>query len=263
MTANATLATARPRRSLRRLALTASAGIVLTLLPVTTAGAETFIDPDDRCLPPLPGQPDEEVPPAPVADRDQITPVHQPSVDCLFEEGIASGFTNGTYGPMQSTTRGQMATFIINSLLAAGYDLPEAEPTSFTDIQGTTHEENIELLETIGVTNGTTATTYSPFALVRRDQMASYLVQAAEYAFEDDEVPAGEDPAFAVGEEPVPAFPDVPPTNPHYDNVNSGALVLGLLDGKATGLYDPDMNVNREQMASFLVRLVDLTLIVE
>jgi hypothetical protein len=183
MTANATLATARPRRSLRRLALTASAGIVLTLLPVTTAGAETFIDPDDRCLPPLPGQPDEEVPPAPVADRDQITPVHQPSVDCLFEEGIATGFTNGTYGPMQSTTRGQMATFIINSLLAAGYDLPEAEPTSFTDIQGTTHEENIELLETIGVTNGTTATTYSPFALVRRDQMASYLVQAAEFAF--------------------------------------------------------------------------------
>lgn len=256
MTANATLATARPRRSLRRLALTASAGIVLTLLPsVGSAGAETFTDPEDRCLPPLPGQPDEGVPPAPFTDRDQITPLHQQSVDCLAEEGIATGYTDGTYRPMQPTTRGQMATFIINSLLAAGYDLPEAEPTSFTDIQGTTHEENIEILETIGVTNGTTATTYSPFALVRRDQMASYLVQAAEYAFGDDE--------FLVGEEPVPAFPDVPPANMHYDNVNSGAQVLGLLSGKSTGLYDPDMNVNREQMASFLVRLVDLTLIVE
>ena len=263
MTANAT-ATARPRRSLRRLALTASAGIVLTLLPsVGSAGAETFTDPDDRCLPPLPGQPDEGVPPAPFTDRDQITPLHLPSVDCLAEEGITTGFTNGSYGPMQPTSRGQMATFIINSLLAAGYDLPEAEPTSFTDIQGTTHEDNIELLETIGVTNGTTATTYSPFALVRRDQMASYLVQAAEFAFDDDEVADGDEPAFGVGEEPVPAFPDVPPVNPHYDNVNSGAQVLGLLSGKSTGLYDPDMNVNREQMASFLVRLVDLTLIVE
>lgn len=265
MTANAMLATARPRRSLRRLALTASAGIVLTLLPtIGTAGAETFIDPDDRCLPPLPGQPDEGVPPAPFVDRDQISPVHQESVDCLFAEGIAEGYTDGTYRPMQPTTRGQMATFIINSLRAAGYDLPAPEPTSFTDIQGTTHEENITLLETIGVTNGTTETTYSPFALVRRDQMASYLVQATEYAFgEDEPLPDEEVPPFAVAEEPVPAFPDVTPANMHYDNVNSGALVLGLLDGKSTGLYDPDMNVNREQMASFLVRLVDLTLIVE
>lgn len=258
MTANATLTTARPRRSLRRLALTASAGIVLTLLPAAgPAGAETFTDPDDRCLPPQPGQPDEAVPPAPVNDRDQISDVHKQSVDCLFAEGIAKGFTDGSYGPMQPTTRGQMATFIINSLRAAGYDLPAGEPSSFNDIAGTTHEENIKVLETIGVTKGTSATTYSPFAMVRRDQMASYLVQAAEYAFGEDDL------AFLVGEEPVPAFADVPPANMHYDNVNSGALVLGLLDGKSSGLYDPDMNVNREQMASFLVRLVDLTLIVE
>ena len=256
MTANDTLAAARPRRSLRRLALTASAGIVLTLLPVSsTAGAETFTDPADRCIPPLPGQPDQPVPPAPVSDRDQISDVHKESVDCLFAMDIAEGFTNGTYGPMAPTTRGQMATFIINSLRAAGYELPAGGDTAFTDIAGTTHEENIKVLEEIKVTNGATTTTYNPHAMIRRDQMASYLVQAVEYAFGDSD--------FLVGEEPVPAFPDVPPANMHYDNVNSGALVLGLLDGKSSGLYDPDMNVNREQMASFLVRLVDFTLIVE
>ncbi|MDQ3385816.1 MAG: S-layer homology domain-containing protein [Actinomycetota bacterium] len=263
MTANETLAAARPRRSLRRLALTASAGIVMTLLPVaSTAGAETFTDPADRCIPPLPGQPDQGVPPAPVSDRDQVSEVHKQSVDCVFEMDIARGFTDGTYGPMASTTRGQMATFIINSLRAAGYELPAGGDTAFTDIQGTTHEENIKVLEEIKVTNGATPTTYNPHALIRRDQMASYLVQAAEYAFGDREPLEGVEP-FAVGDEPVPAFPDVPPANMHYDNVNSGALVLGLLDGKSSGLYDPDMNVNREQMASFLVRLVDLTLIVE
>ena len=263
MPATETLAAARPRRSLRRLALTASAGIVLTLLPaVGTAGAETFTDPDDRCLPPLPGRPDEPVPPAPVEDREQISDVHKESVDCLFAMDIAEGFTNNTYGPMAPTTRGQMATFIINSLRAAGYELPAGGETAFTDIAGTTHEENIKILEEIKVTNGSTPTTYNPHALIRRDQMASYLVQAVEYAFGDTE-PIDELPPFAVGDEPVPAFPDVPPANMHYDNVNSGALVLGLLDGKSSGLYDPDMNVNREQMASFLVRLVDFTLIVE
>ena len=263
MPANETLAAARPRRSLRRLALTASAGIVLTILPVaSTAGAETFTDPDDRCIPPLPGQPDEPVPPAPVSDRDRISDVHKESVDCVFAMDIAEGFTDGTYGPMAPTTRGQMATFIINSLRAAGYELPEPGDTRFTDIAGTTHEENIKILEEIKVTNGTTSTTYEPFAMIRRDQMASYLVQAAMFAFGDTEFMAGDEP-FKVGDEPVPAFTDVPPDNPHYTNVNSGALVLGLLDGKAEGIYDPSMNVNREQMASFLVRLVDLTLIVE
>jgi hypothetical protein len=85
--------------------------------------------------------------------------------------------------------------------------------------------------------------------------MASFMVQAAEYAFGDDE--------FLVGEEPVPAFEDVQPDNVHYDNVNSGALVLGLVSGKNETTFDPGMFTTREQMASFLVRLVDLTLIVE
>jgi hypothetical protein len=49
----------------------------------------------------------------------------------------------------------------------------------------------------------------------------------------------------------------------HYDNVNSGALVLGLVSGKNETTFDPGMFTTREQMASFLVRLVDLTLIVE
>lgn len=231
------------------MALTASAGIALTLVPTMgTAGAETFTDPNDRCLP------DAEAPPAPVSDRNQITPLHIPSVDCIFAMDIARGFTDGTYKPFEETTRGQMATFIVNALEAAGYDLPAAEDSPFTDIAGSVHEENIEILATIGVTKGTSATTYSPTQVVHRDQMASYLVQAAEYAFgTDDFTPI----------EGVPAFPDVPPANVHFENVNAGALVLGLVDGRESGMYNPNEPVLRQQMASFLVRLVDLTLMVE
>ena len=250
MTTTSRTRASRPNRSLRRLALATSAGIALTMLPVTgIAGAETFTDPNDRCLP------DADAPPAMVADRAQIDDVHKPSVDCLYAMGITNGTTATTYSPKAPTTRGQMATYIVQSLQAAGYTLPAPGDNTFTDISGNTHETSIRQLATIGVTRGTTPTTFSPDEPVRRDQMASFMVQAAEWAFGDTE--------FLVGDEPVPVFDDVQPNNVHYDNVNSGALVLGLVSGKSDTTFDPEMFTTREQMASFLVRLVDLTLIVE
>ncbi len=239
----------RTRPPLRRMALATTAGIAMTMIPAMgTAGAETFTDPNDRCLP------DAVAPPAPITDRDAIAPVHIPSVDCLFAQGIAVGFTDNTYGPSELTRRDQMASFIVNALRAAGYELPPSEDVGFTDIEGNAHEDNIQILALTGVTNGTTPTTYSPNEFVRRDQMATFLVQAAEFAFGTEGFEAIE-----VGN----IFSDVAPANVHYDEIQSGANVLGLVAGRENGMYNPDEPVNRQQMASFLVRLVDLTLIVE
>ena len=87
------------------------------------------------------------------------------------------------------------------------------------------------------------------------------MVQAAEYALAQRSGAAD-----GVGDflSPIaPAFPDVPTANFHYDNVNTGAQVLGLVNGRATGSFNPGDPTQRQQMASFLVRLVDLTLIPE
>lgn len=236
----------------RTRALAAAAGLTFASLLGTAlpAGAETFIDPNDRCLP------DADAPPAPVSDRDQISPTHVPSVDCVFAEGISIGTTSGTYDPKGMTRRDQMASFIVRSLEAAGYEVPAAGDQGFTDIDGNTHEDSINRLAAIEVTLGRTATTYAPDELVRRDQMASFIVRAVEWAYDE---PNG----IGIGNEPTPAFPDVPASNVHSVNINVGAQVLGLLAGKEDGNYDPRQNVTREQMASFLVRVVDMTLIVE
>ncbi len=240
------------RRRLRRTAAVASVGLALTLVPTMgTAGAETFTDPNDRCLP------GEEAPPAPFSDRDQISPVHLPSVDCIAAMEIGNGQGDGTYNPKGMTRRDQMATFIVNSLRAAGYDLPPPAETDFTDIEGNVHADNIGILVATGITSGKTATTYAPDELVPRDQMASFLVQAVEYAFGEE----GDNPFEPI--EGVPAFDDVTRDNVHFENINAGALVLGLVDGVTQRQYNPNMLTAREQMASFLVRLVDFTLIVE
>lgn len=239
-----------PRGTPRGWALAATAGLVLTsALATTPAGADTFIDPGDRCLP------GADAPPAPVSDRSAVDEVHLPSVDCVFAQGISLGTGSGTFGPDGMTRRDQMASFIVRTLEAAGYDVPAAGDQGFTDIAGNAHADSINRLAAIGVTVGRTPTTFVPQQLVRRDQMASFVVRAVEYAYGDDD--------FAVGEEPVPAFTDVGTSNVHRDNVDSGAQVLGLLAGQSDGTFRPDAPTQRQQMASFLVRVVDMTLVVE
>ncbi len=235
----------------RARALAAVAGLTFASLLGTSlpAGAETFIDPNDRCLP------DADAPPAPVSDRAAVSPVHLPSVDCVFAQGISIGTTSGTYDPQGMTRRDQMASFIVRTLEAAGYDVPAASGQGFTDIAGNTHEDSINRLAAIGVVVGKTSTTYAPGEFVRRDQMASFVVRATEWAYDED--------GIGIGNEPTPAFPDVPRSNVHSVNINVGAQVLGLLAGKEDGSFSPRQTVTREQMASFLVRVVDMTLIVE
>lgn len=242
-----------PRGAPRGKAMAATAGLALAAMFGTgiPAGAETFIDPNDRCLP------DAEAPPAPVSDRSQIDPVHVLSVDCVFAQGISLGRPGGTYEPESSTRRDQMASFILRSLEAAGYTIPAAGDQGFTDIDGNEHEDAVNRLAAVGVVLGRSSTSYAPQLPVRRDQMASFLVRAVEYAYgETDEIVVGMD-------DPVQDFTDVPSSNVHSENIDVGATVLGLIAGKTATTYAPAATVKREQMASFLVRLVDMTLMPE
>ncbi|MEX2619866.1 MAG: S-layer homology domain-containing protein, partial [Egibacteraceae bacterium] len=84
---------------------------------------------------------------------------------------------------------------------------------------------------------------YGPTVAVRRDQMASFLLRAAAFA-------AAEDLASQTL-----AFPDVGAGNPHFANVN-GAAQAGLASGFADGTYGPGAGVRRDQMATFVVRLL-------
>lgn len=244
---------ARPRW-LRRLAVTASAATVLALAPVG-AGAQSFIDPDDPCLP------GADAPPAPASDRAEISAVHVANVDCAYALGIALGRTDGTYMPKIGTRRDQMAAFIVRSLEAAGYPLPAPTDQGFGDIAGNVHEDDINILADIGVTEGVTADRYVPGDLVPRDQMASFIVRAAEFAYSGDPVdPDNPDELDAVGSD---FFTDVPDTNVHKENIEAGFEVVGLVQGVTGDEFRPRQITTREQMATFLIRLVDMTLLVE
>lgn len=230
---------------LRYLAVLAAIVTAVALLPSAPAQAQAGpSDPSDAC----PVEPGE----APFTDRDEIPEVHRPNVDCAAEFDIVAGFADNTYRPRLPVRRDQMASFIALTLDAAGVQLPAVQQDTFTDVpQTSVHADNINRLAAVGIVEGGPldlgANEYGPALRTRRDQMTSFLMRAAGYAFADDVDAFNED---------TQQFTDVPPGNVHFEKVNAAA-VNELAQGVGGNLFAPSVATTRDQMASFVVRLLN------
>jgi hypothetical protein len=228
------------------LAVFAAALLALTLVPAVALGQEPVDDPEDACP--------EEPPPAPFTDRDDIPEAHVRNVDCAAHRGIVEGFEDGTYRPALPVTRDGMASFIARTLRSANFELPPPEQhPGFADTEGNIHEDNIRSLAAAEIVFGgpeeLPPTHYGPRRVTRRDQMTSFLIRAAEWAWEEmHQTPAD----FGSDDQ---QFNDVPPGNFHFRNVN-GAAEFNLTVGRTPGVFDPSSSTRRDQMASFTARLL-------
>jgi PKD domain/S-layer homology domain len=100
-------------------------------------------------------------------------------IDRLAQAGITLGCnppSNDRFCPLESVTRGQMATFLDRAL-----DLPEAPSFGFTDIDESVHRAAINRLAAAEITLGCTDTGFCPELAVSRGQMAAFLHRGAEY----------------------------------------------------------------------------------
>lgn len=192
--------------------------------------------------------PDGQVPTADFVDRDDIPQAHRPNVDCAAWHDILAGFEDGTYRPALPVRRDQMATFIAGMLAAGDVDLPEPVNERFNDVAAdSVHDEAIHRLAAadiiLGGPEGLDENEYGPGLRIRRDQMASFLLRAAEFATNEDLTSQTQ------------AFDDVPEGNVHFANVN-GAAEAGFAQGFGDGTYRPASDVRRDQMASFVIRVL-------
>jgi hypothetical protein len=235
----------------------AALGAVALALPLLggTASAQSFIEPGNECTVPAP--------PAQFADRAQILSVHAPQVDCAVAQAIALGRNGNRYEPAADMRRDQMASLIARTLEAGGFRLPAARPSQFRDVpEGSTHDDRISQLAQIGVVLGKTADRYDPAEAVRRDQMASFMVRAANYAYMDaagnnDELRGNTTPGYVL------PFTDVLATNPHRDSIAAGDDLIEVVQGRTATQFDPASPTRRDQMATFVVRLLDVTAVPE
>jgi hypothetical protein len=186
--------------------------------------------------------PPGSVPPSSFTDVSPSS-VHKPAIDCMVWWRVASGTSADTYNPGGQVNRGQMATFLVRLIDSTSKPLPPAAADHFSDDNGNPHESNINRLFEAGIVTGKADGTYGATDPVNRGQMATFLVRSYEYVA----------PALTASQD---YFPD-DDGSVHENNINKSAEA-GFTGGRADGTYGPLDPVLRDQMASFLARVLDL-----
>jgi 2',3'-cyclic-nucleotide 2'-phosphodiesterase / 3'-nucleotidase / 5'-nucleotidase len=115
---------------------------------------------------------------------------------------------------------------------------------AFGDTRDSVHHSAINDLAAAGVVRGVTTDSYAPRQRLTREQMASMLVGA--YGYMTKTTP------------PAPAVDYFTDDNGsvHEGRINTAAE-LGLTVGRSPGVFAPREGMRRDQMASFLTRLLD------
>jgi hypothetical protein len=96
----------------------------------------------------------------------------------LYDEGLTSGYPDGTYRPENRVSRAEMAVFLLKAMHGSVYTPPAPAGGSFSDVSGHWAEAWIEQLKTEGITSGYPDGTYRPENQVTRAEMAVFLVNA-------------------------------------------------------------------------------------
>lgn len=192
--------------------------------------------------------PPGRVPPAGFEDvSSSLTPTHFAAIECLAWWEITRGLDaqNTRYGPKESVSRGQMATFMARVIDKSGGSLPATSQDWFSDDDGSVHENAINRMRQAGVVSGTSATTFAPARPVTRDQMATFLRNTfnartgvewsaqMDYFTDDD-------------------------GNVHEPAINAAAAAGVARGTDGLTAYTPSGNVTREQMATFITRTLDI-----
>ncbi|MBT5138237.1 MAG: S-layer homology domain-containing protein, partial [Acidimicrobiaceae bacterium] len=99
-------------------------------------------------------------------------------VPCIFGLGITTGTSATTYSPADFVTREQMASFLARMYRELTGEECSGGAHPFTDMSATSFaKDDVPCIFGLGVTTGTSATTYSPADFVTREQMASFLAR--------------------------------------------------------------------------------------
>jgi uncharacterized delta-60 repeat protein len=191
---------------------------------------------DDSC-------PAGQVPPAFFTDvsRDNA---HRDGIDCVVWWDVASG-RGQDYAPAGEVSREQMATFLRNLVVESGGTLPTPTKDHFTDDESSFYEDSINALAEAGIVAGRGGGSYAPNAPVERGAMATFLVKAYGYRA-DQALPAPNEDAFSDD------------NGTTHEGSTNKAAAAGFAAGVSGSSYAPQRSVQRDQMASFLARVLDL-----
>ncbi|MFO7547445.1 MAG: S-layer homology domain-containing protein [Acidimicrobiia bacterium] len=216
----------------------AALAMVASLMVVTAAPAGAApIDTSASCPP-------ASIPSAGFTDIAGFDATTQNAINCLAFYEITKGTTATTYSPSLAVARWQMALFLTRQAEVHGVTLPDGSPQGFTDIGAYPASTQIAInqIAQLGISIGTSATTFSPADNVTREQMALFLARLLGAVTTLPATPPDAGFTDIVG---LPA--------PSQLAINQLAAV-GVVAGTSATTYSPALETLRWQMALFLTR---------
>ena len=229
-------------------------GSLTKLLVMRLDGNGLYLTDPDGALPPEPagsgsGPAPGEPGPPPSGGRfsDVDGSTHEAVIEIVAALGITAGCNppaGDRFCPEQTITRAQMMAFLARALGDARD--PTGATGGFSDVpEGAWYSGYLDAMSERGVVEPFEDGTFRPRNPVTRLDMAVFLTRAF--------------PTVPVVAEPQGVFVDVPPDAEHAAAIE-GILEAGVTRGCSTEplSYCPDSPVTRAQMASFLVRALDL-----
>ena len=157
------------------------------------------------------------------------------SVQWAVENGVTTGATATTFNPNGQCQRAQVVTFLWR---AAGEPEPTTTDNPFTDVKETDffYKAVLWAVEN-NITNGTSATTFGPYALCNRAQVVTFLWRAngCPLAFTEN------------------IFSDVR-SGTFYEQAVLWAIEKGITNGISATEFGVENICNRAQVVTFLYR---------
>lgn len=148
--------------------------------------------------------------------------------------GITEGTTDTTFSPEEACSRAQMVTFLWR---AAGKPNPDITENPFTDVDVNDYYGKAVLWAVeMGITTGTSDTTFSPDAECTRAQAVTFL-----YRYEKEPNASASD------------FSDVP-ADAYYEAAVNWAAATEVTNGTTNTTFSPEETCTRGQVVTFLYR---------
>jgi hypothetical protein len=108
---------------------------------------------------------------------------HEARINQLAEIGVVEGRSADRYEPRPHVNRAQMASYIVRAVgWAHGADYGAVGGNHFADAAGNVHAGNISAGYELWLFEGVTPGVYQPDETVERDQMATFLTRALDFA---------------------------------------------------------------------------------
>ena len=191
--------------------------------------------------------------PAGFSDVDRYPAAAKAAINCLAHYEITQGTATGDFDPDGKVTRWQMALFLVRAAGPAGVVVPRPSDQDFEDIGGLAGSirDAINQLAALGITKGTTESSFSPHSVVTRRQMAQFLARFLEAA---PVGPGGVDIDSVEYDEEDPHFRDVTHLRRDVHHLIAKLFEMGVTSGTSSRQFSPDEPVTRAQMALFITR---------